>query len=81
VAGVLLVGSWWPTSSAAQAFTVGVRLEFATGNGPSSVAIGDVNGDGKPDLAVANASSNTISVLLGNGAGGFGARTDFATGV
>ena len=44
------------------------------------MAIGDVNGDGKPDLAVANYGSNTVSVLLGNGAGGFGAKTDFATG-
>ena len=44
------------------------------------MAIGDVSGDGKPDLAVANYGSNTVSVLLGNGAGGFGAKTDFATG-
>jgi hypothetical protein len=44
------------------------------------VAIGDVSGDGRPDLAVANYSSSTVSVLLGNGAGGFGAKTDFATG-
>ncbi len=39
-----------------------------------------MNGDGRPDLAVANGGSNTVSVLLGNGAGGFGAKTDFVTG-
>jgi hypothetical protein len=44
------------------------------------VAIGDLNGDGKPDLAVANAGSNTVSVLLGNGDGTFGAKTDYTTG-
>src|SRR3989454_8512227 len=64
----------------AQGFSVGVRLDFATGSGPVSVAIGDLNGDGKPDLAVANINSATVSVLLGNGAGGFGAKTDFTTG-
>jgi hypothetical protein len=31
------------------------------------VAIGDVNGDGKPDLAVSNQASANVSVLLNNG--------------
>jgi predicted lipoprotein with Yx(FWY)xxD motif len=53
---------------------------FDTGSTPNSVAIGDLNGDGKPDLAIANQSSNTVSVLLGNGGGTFGARTDYGTG-
>ncbi len=56
----------------------GAKTDFATGAVPASVAIGDLNGDGKPDLAVANFNSNTVSVLLGNGTGGFGAKTDFA---
>jgi FG-GAP-like repeat len=34
---------------------------------------GDFNGDGKLDLAVTNASSNTVSILLGNGDGTFSA--------
>src|SRR5262249_27354653 len=37
---------------------------FATGNGPVSVASADVNGDGRPDLLVANFGSATVSVLL-----------------
>ena len=37
---------------------------FAAGLTPVAVAFGDVNGDGRLDLAVANAGSNTVSVLL-----------------
>ena len=42
--------------------------------------MGDVNGDGKPDLAVADQGSNAVSVLLGNGDGTFQAQKTFATG-
>jgi hypothetical protein len=60
--------------------TFGAPTAFATGTHPISVAIGDLNGDGKPDLAVANNVSNSVSVLLGNGDGTFGTKTDFPTG-
>ena len=36
-----------------------------------SVAIGDLNGDGKPDLATANRDANSVSVLLNRGDGSF----------
>ena len=57
----------------------GQRPTSRPGICPYSVAIGDVSGDGRPDLVVANNGDNTVSVLLGNGTGGFGAKTDFAT--
>jgi hypothetical protein len=44
-------------------------------------AIGDLNGDSRPDLAVANDGANTVSVLLGNGNGTFGAKVDYGTGI
>ena len=45
------------------------RLDYPTGRHvsyPTSVAIGDLNGDGKPDLAAANFGSNTVAVMLAN---------------
>jgi ankyrin repeat protein len=61
------------------------KQDFATGAGPRSVTVGDLNGDGKLDLAVANVNSNTVSVLLNTTAPGaatpsFAAHQDFATG-
>jgi hypothetical protein len=43
---------------------------YAVGKSPSAVALGEFNKDGFADLAVTNAGSNTVSVLLNNGAGG-----------
>ena len=53
---------------------------FGAGVGPYSVVVGDFNGDGKPDLAVANVYTNTVSVLLGNGDGTFQAPVNYAAG-
>lgn len=44
---------------------------FAVGNGPADVAVGDVNGDGKLDIVTANAGGNSVTILLGDGRGGF----------
>jgi hypothetical protein len=55
-------------------------LPFDVSRSPSSVAIQDLNGDGHPDLVVSVYNSDAVSVLLGNGDGTFGARTDFVTG-
>jgi outer membrane protein assembly factor BamB len=58
--------------------------EPAAGNEPAAVAIGDFNGDGHPDLAVADFvpyMAGTVSVLLGNGDGSFGPANAYTTGI
>src|SRR5206468_36264 len=62
------------------------KQDFATSVNPVSVTMGDLNGDGKLDLAVANDGSNTVSVLLNTTAPGaatawFGAKQGLATNV
>ncbi|MGH8270920.1 MAG: beta strand repeat-containing protein [Gammaproteobacteria bacterium] len=59
---------------------------FAAGSYPVSVAAADVNGDGRPDLIVANADDNTVAVLLNTTSPGattasFTTATTFATGL
>jgi FG-GAP-like repeat len=49
--------------------TFSTRQSFPAGNGPGSVDLGDLNSDGKLDVAVANTNSNSVSVLLGMGDG------------
>jgi hypothetical protein len=66
------------TPAQAQCPNFGAATNFAAGTGPVSVALGDFNGDGKSDLAVANYNSNNVSILLGTGTGTFGAATNFA---
>src|SRR5208337_2213609 len=52
-------------------FTPAPGSPVPVGNCPYGVAVADFNGDGKLDVAVANSSDNTVSILLGNGDGTF----------
>lgn len=56
-------------------------VAFATGAFSRFVAVGDLNFDGLPDLAVTNSSDGTVSVLLSTGdASLYGAATSYGVG-
>ncbi|MCU0323328.1 MAG: FG-GAP-like repeat-containing protein, partial [Chitinophagaceae bacterium] len=77
-----LVSVFLNTSSTG-AISFNNRVDFTTGNNPSAVAIGDMDGDGKPELVVANSSSNSVSVLRNTSTFGsiaFANKVDFTTG-
>ena len=54
--------------------TFQTSVEYAVGDQPTSLAVGDVNRDGNADLAVANAATQDVSLLLGQGNGSFQAE-------
>jgi hypothetical protein len=72
------------TSGATISFAA--KVDFATGSSPYCAALADMNGDGMPDLVIANRASNTVSILKNTASSGsissssFAAKKDFATG-
>ncbi|HTC94711.1 MAG TPA: FG-GAP-like repeat-containing protein [Terriglobales bacterium] len=55
-------------------------VNYADPLGPHSVAVGDFNGDGIPDLAVANFDGSNVSIFLGKPDGTFQSPINYATG-
>jgi hypothetical protein len=60
--------------------TFGPETDYTAGVAVNVVAVGDLNRDGKLDVAVSNGASHTVSILLGNGDGTLGPKVDYATG-
>ena len=56
------------------------NLNLGGRTGFAALGVADFNGDGHPDIALISQSGNTVTVLLNNGDGTFGAPTDYATG-
>src|SRR6516164_340033 len=71
---------FFEVTTATSSIALSAPRGFDAGSGPQSVAVGDFNGDGKPDLAVVNSYSNNVSVLLGNGDGTFQPAVSYGTG-
>ena len=72
------------TSGIIDATSFAAKVDFTSGfTSPVFVAIGDVDGDGKPDIVTANSTSNSVSVrrnLSTTGVISFAAKVDFTTG-
>lgn len=56
-------------------------VSYPVGNNPVAIASADFNGDGKADIATANAAASTVSLLPGIGNGSFGAASTFNVGM
>src|SRR6185503_9807568 len=82
--GLIALGILLATAGAAHATPLfkAPHLLFEPGPSPTSVAIADLNEDGRPDLAVTHGGNAppAVAVLLGNGDGTFGSPTDFEVG-
>ncbi|HEX8999259.1 MAG TPA: choice-of-anchor Q domain-containing protein, partial [Blastocatellia bacterium] len=88
----VIVTSFRPAGSASKTFTLTVQSGSACAtplfsSAPNlsvgsaySPAVGDFNNDGKQDLAIANNSSASVSIRLGDGASGFTGTTTVSTG-
>lgn len=75
--------SVWLGKPGCGGFTAPVNYALGNGIRPTSIAVGDFNGDGYPDLVVVEPGSNTsggILVLLNNKSGGFAAPLKKALG-
>ena len=92
----LIVANLIPTGSVFDPQTVSVllgtgdgrfaaKVDYPTGGEPLSIALGDLNGDGKLDIVTANWYGpgdwhGSVSVLLGKGDGTLAANADYAAG-
>jgi hypothetical protein len=77
---VCLLTNTYPGFSQCPVPSFAPAANFAAGDGPYKLAIGDFNGDKNLDLAVPNSSADKVSILFGNGAGTFTLGGTFAVG-
>ncbi|MGH8379012.1 MAG: FG-GAP-like repeat-containing protein, partial [Gammaproteobacteria bacterium] len=69
----------WTSALAGSSYPLYAPALLLVGSTPRGVAVADL-GNGSPDIIVANASDNTVSVLIGNDAGSFAPQVTYKTG-
>ncbi len=62
--------SVFKNNSTTGSISLGARIDYSTPADPWSITCNDFNGDGKPDLAVSNYFSNSITMYKNTGAAG-----------
>jgi hypothetical protein len=68
-------GGFWTGSFA-------TKVDLTTGTSPAALEVADLDGDGKPEIIVANSGANSISVFKNNSTSGnisFSAKVDYGT--
>jgi hypothetical protein len=70
-----------PSLGALVSYNAGSQTFQGSNGFTDQVATGDLNGDGKLDLAVTNTADNTVNILLGNADGTFQPAVSYATGL
>lgn len=66
--------------------TFAAAINYTTGTGPTTVVVADIDGDGKPDMAISNFSAKSVSVLRNTtknntiDSTSFAAKVDFTVG-
>lgn len=65
-------------SGSGSTFVVAPTVSLAAA--PTSVALGDLKGDGRSDLILTTRGSDKLTVLLGDGKGGFAPDVEYAAG-
>jgi gliding motility-associated-like protein len=55
--------SVWRNTSRTGIISFAPRMDFASGNGTAEVFLGDIDGDGYPDLSLTNTLDNNVTVL------------------
>jgi hypothetical protein len=78
---LLIVASLASSALAQSELPLFPAAQYRVGKDPYAMVLADLNGDGLLDAVTANNDGHTVSVILGDGEGGFGGDKKFAAGL